>query len=210
MNKCSHRLSWCRWGVVGLYLLLCVLYFSPIAAPYKLTYPLSLLTLVSLLGGKFPLLTAALAFSAVGDFCGDSGYLLLQIAAFGVAQICYLTLIRRQIQKPSPKRAILAAIAPVTLCVVTFVGIVPAVEEGVVKVGVVVYALLIGLMTTLAFASKSWTVGLGALLFMLSDFILAILIFLTPVPHLSLVSLALYFAGQILLWLGLQRVSMDD
>lgn len=205
MNKFSNRLSWGRWGVIVLYLLLCALYFSPIAAPYKLTYPLLLLTIVSLFRCESPLLTVALAFSAVGDFCGTTGNLLLQIAAFGVTQICYLLLIWRQIQKPSPKRAILAAIVPVILCVVVFVGIVPAIEVGVVKVGVALYALLIGLMTTLAVSSKSWTMGIGALLFMLSDFILAILIFLTPVTHLSMVSLMLYFAGQLLMWQSLQK-----
>ena len=94
---------------------------------------------------------------------------------------------------------------PLILCAIAIVCIVPAIEFVVVKVAVVAYALLIGSMATLATLSNSWSVRIGAYLFVLSDFMLAYLIFLSPNGALMNVSLALYFAGQLLLWLGLQN-----
>lgn len=204
MNKVNRRNSWWLWGDGALYLVLCGLFFAPIAVPYKLAYPLVLLTLVSLVKGR-PLLTVALALSALGDFCGASGELLLQIGAFSVAQVCYLLLIACGLPRRSARQIVLAALLPVALSLVAAVAILPAVEMGAVKVGVVLYALLIGAMTTLALLSQRWSVRMGAMLFMLSDFTLAYAIFVTPAPPLLHSSLALYFVAQWLLWLGLRH-----
>lgn len=208
MNKYANIPSWSRRGIVGLYLLLCIFYFLPIEAPYKLTYPLTLLTIVSLWGGNPPL-TMALLFSAVGDLCGASGALLLQIGAFAVAQICYLWILAHRPIKTSTKSLILAVATPLVLSVFALVSIFPIIEMGAMKVGVIIYALLIGLMATLAGLSKNWCVRIGGGLFMLSDFLLAYSIFVAHNLTLTTVSLVPYFAGQILLWLGLQRAPME-
>lgn len=204
MKRVSDRQGLGRWGIVVLYLLLCALYFAPITAPYKVAYPLILLTIVSLWGGT-PLLSLALGFSALGDVCGAEGALLFQIGAFAVAQICYSVLLFGRLPKQPFRRIALASIMPLILCAIAVVCIVPAIEFVVVKVAVVAYALLIGSMATLATLSNSWSVRIGAYLFVLSDFMLAYLIFLSPNEVLIKVSLALYFAGQLLLWLGLQN-----
>lgn len=202
MNKFCNKISSFGWGVVALYWVLCGLYFAPIAAPYKLVYPLALLTVASL-RSRNPMLTVALAFSALGDFFGATGVLILQIGAFAVTQICYLVVLGRQTARHPLKHIALAAAVPVALCVVALVAIVPAIEWGAIKVGAVLYALLLGSMTTLAALAEGWCVKIGALMFMLSDFMLAHLIFVSPDAALLKVSLALYFAGQLLLWLGL-------
>jgi uncharacterized membrane protein YhhN len=147
----------------------------------------------------------ALAFSALGDFMGASGELLLQIGAFAVAQVCYLLLISRRVPKRSVGQVALAAALPVALCVVAIVVILPEIGAGAVKVGVVIYALLIGTMATIAALTKSWCVRIGAMLFILSDFTLAYAIFVFSPPLLLSGSLVLYFAGQLLLWLGLRN-----
>jgi uncharacterized membrane protein YhhN len=85
------------------------------------------------------------------------------------------------------------------------VAILPAIGAGTVKVGVVIYALLLGTMATLAALTKSWCVRIGAMLFILSDFTLAYAIFVFSPPLLLSGSLVLYFAGQLLLWLGLRN-----
>lgn len=187
----------------ALYVVLCGLYFSPIAAPYKLTYPLLWLTCASLFCHR-PIFTLALIFSALGDWFGATGGLIWQIGAFALAQICYLLLLLRCREgKVTVGRVAVAALIPLALMVVTAIYFVPAINEVVVKVGVVVYALLIGAMTTVAQLSKSWFIGVGAVLFMLSDFMLAQQIFVASNPQLLRLSLAFYFAGQLLLWLGL-------
>ena len=201
MGRFSDKRALFRWGVVALYLLLCVLFFAPIAAPYKLTYPLLLLTAASLWSRR-PLFTLALAFSALGDYFGTTGGLLWQIGSFGVAQLCYLLFIARHCPRPTLRALGVAVVLPALLCAVAFVTITPAIKWGVLKAGVVAYAVLIGAMTTAAGLSGSALVRLGALLFMLSDFVLAHSLFVSP--HSPLLFLSLYFAGQLLLWLGLQ------
>ncbi|MBO5805516.1 MAG: hypothetical protein J6R10_01495 [Tidjanibacter sp.] len=203
MKTNYNRNLWLRWGVPALYLVLCGLYFSPIATPYKLTYPLLWLTCASLFCRR-PIFTLALIFSALGDWFGATGGLIWQIGAFALAQLCYLLLLlHRREGRVTLWRVVAAALVPMALMVATICRFVPAIDEGVVKVGVVVYALLIGSMATVALLSKSWLIGGGAVLFMLSDFLLAQQIFVTSNPLLLNVSLALYFAGQLLLWVGL-------
>ena len=184
-----------------LYLLLCGLYFAPIAAPHKLVYPMGLLTLYSL-RHRSPLLTLALACSALGDLFGDLGTLLPQIGAFAMAQLCYILTLRRLVPKVSLRSILLAAALPVVLCLVTYIVILPAIGTPIIKFGVVGYSLLIGAMVATALLSGRWMVGLGAVLFVLSDLLLAFLIFLVPSHTLQSLSLVLYFAGQLLLWLG--------
>ena len=203
MNKICDRTTWGRWGVVALFGALCLLYFSPIAAPHKLTYPLLLLTISSVASRK-PTLTLALAFSALGDLCGSTGALLPQIGAFGVAQVCYIVLFCKIARSRTPKLwpTLGALLIPLTLCTIAFVGIIPQVASQTLQIAVVVYALVIGSMAFCAGLSGSWLVWLGATLFMVSDFLLAHALFVSP--HSPLLFLSLYFAGQLLLWLGLQ------
>lgn len=204
MRSNEHSGSLGRWGIVVLYVLLCGLYFSPIAAPYKIVYPLVLLT-ISSLGAREPLLTLALAFSALGDLCGAEGELLLQMGAFAAAQVCYLVLFARRITRPSSSRLVLAMLVPTLLLESAFVAIIPAIEDSVVAIGAVVYALLIGAMVTLAGLSKGVAAWIGATLFVLSDFALAYSLFVAPNATLLHLSLVPYFAAQILLWLGLGK-----
>lgn len=184
-----------------LYLLLCGLFFAPIAAPHKLVYPIALLTLCSL-RYRSPLLTLALACSALGDLFGSLGSLLLQIGAFALAQLCYLLVLRRLVAKVSLRSITLAAALPAVLCLVTYIVILPAIGAPIIKLGVVGYSLLIGAMVATALLTGRQKVGLGATLFVLSDLLLAFLIFLAPNHSLQSLSLVLYFAGQLLLYLG--------
>lgn len=193
---------------MALYLLLCGLYFSPIAAPYKQVYPLLLLTLCSL-RHKSPLLTLALVCSALGDLFGTLGSLLPQIGAFALAHIGYFLVLRRLVSKTSPRAVALAAALPAVLCLVAYLAILPAIEGAIIQLCIVGYTLLIGAMTTTALLTGNRKVGLGATLFALSDLLLAYLIFLSPNNSLLCLSLLLYFAGQLLLWLGLTDRSKE-
>ncbi len=182
-----------------LYLLLCGLYFLPIAAPCKMVYPLLLLTLCSLHNHN-PLLSIALACSALGDLFGTMGSLLPQIGAFALAHICYILTFRRLVSNPSLRTIVLATAFTAIACLMVYLAIIPAIESPIVKLCVVGYTLLIGTMTAMALITGRWKVGVGATLFVLSDLLLAFFIFLAP-NH-ELLSLSLYFAGQLLIWLG--------
>ena len=78
----------------------------------------------------------------------------------------------------------------------------------VLKIGVVLYALVIGTMVHRAAShtfdvhprkSSSYIVFAGAVVFMLSDTILAINRFITPLPYSRAVNISTYFAGISLL-----------
>ncbi|MBR1957991.1 MAG: hypothetical protein IKD05_03160 [Tidjanibacter sp.] len=193
-----------RAVVAVVYTTLCVLFFSPLDAPVKLAYPVGWLAVVSLCcGGASPLLVLALTLSAVGDVCGALGLLLPQIGAFGAAQVCYLVALARHcnLVGTPPKRIIGAAALPLTLLLIALTAIVPKVEGGVFVAAITLYALLIGTMVFLAGLHSKWVVRVGAVCFMLSDFVLAISLFVSPLPHVAY--LPLYFIGQALLWWGL-------
>ncbi|MBR3932172.1 MAG: hypothetical protein IKJ46_06345, partial [Tidjanibacter sp.] len=88
-----------------------------------------------------------------------------------------------------------------TLLLIALTAIVPKVEGGVFVAAITLYALLIGTMVFLTGLHSKWVVRVGAVCFMLSDFVLAISLFVSPLPHVAY--LPLYFIGQVLLWWGL-------
>ena len=185
---------------MALYLLLCGFYFTPIEAPCKMVYPLVLLTLCSL-RYRTPLLTLALACSTLGDLFGTLGTLLPQIGAFALAHICYILTFRRIAPKTSLRTTLLATALTAAVCFVVYLAILPAIEHPIVKLCIAGYTLLIGTMTATALLTRSKKVCLGAIFFVLSDLLLAYCLFLSP--YNTLLSLALYFVGQLLLWLGI-------
>lgn len=185
---------------MALYLLLCGFYFTSIEAPCKMVYPLVLLTLCSL-RYRNPLLTLALACSTLGDLFGTLGALLPQIAAFALGHICYILTFCRLMPKTSLRKVLLTTALTAVVCFVVYLAILPAIEHPIVKLCIAGYTLLIGAMTTMALLTGRTKVALGAVLFVLSDLLLAYCLFLAP--YHTLLSLVLYFAGQLLLWLGL-------
>lgn len=204
MSKYSKHTTLGKAVVATIYIALCVLYFSAVNAPAKLAYPVGWLAVATLCGGGTPLLILALVCSALGDIFGTTGQLLPQIGAFAVAQICYLAMMARgsNLKTTPTRKLIAAALIPLTLLVVALTVIIPkAAGVAFLVVATTLYALLIGTMVFFAGLSDSWTVKMGALLFMLSDFMLAISLFATPIS--ATIYLPPYFLGQILLWWGL-------
>lgn len=208
MNKFWTKIVFGGWGISVLYVLLCLLFFSSIKAPHKLTYPLVLLTIASL-RGRNRLLVLALAFSALGDFFGSIGELLPQIGAFGAAHIFYLLLLYKAARNTTHKlwHTVIALLIPLTLCIIAFASIIPHVHNQTIQIAVAVYAVVIGCMTFVAGLSESHLVRIGAILFMVSDFLLAEALFVRHLPN--YLYLTPYFAGQMLLWIGLQKTNIN-
>ena len=87
------------------------------------------------------------------------------------------------------------------LIALIFVKVVPAAPAGVLRIGVSIYALMISAMLYTALMQRSLFYALGALLFVISDFILAWNKFLEPVPYRDILVLGTYFAAQWLLFI---------
>lgn len=194
----------------GIFICLGTLFFLPIDIPHKLVFPVSSLFLISL--GLTPWqVCAALFFSAMGDLFGTFNNFMAQMGSFAVAHIFYIWFfIQRYFKKVEhDKRLTLKAkgyLAMVTFCTAAlltfvFLKVVPCVPEGVLRIGVGIYATLISIMLFTGLLQRSSLFALGAVLFVISDFILAWNKFVEPVPYRDYLVLGTYFLAQWLLFI---------
>ena len=152
---------------------------------------------------------AALVFSLVGDvfLMLPGNYFIPGLASFLVAHLFYIALFR-QGQSWFPSKRALAAVLAVGA---TMYGIVwGGLHDPVLKIAVAAYVSVIALMAAQAIgratvqgkvaegAAARW-VALGACVFMLSDSLIAINKFVTPVALSSLWILATYYCAQMLI-----------
>ena len=194
------------YAVTLAFVCLAVLTFVPVDIPHKIFFAVSLLFVASL--WLTPLeITAALAFSALGDLAGSCGVLLAQMGLFAVAHILYIVyFIRRFIRKGTKMTAkmkgfvMMLGICICSMLILIFMKVVPAAPEGLVRIGTGIYAIIICIMLMTALMQRSSLYALGALLFVISDFALAWNMFIEPIPHASLVIMSTYYAAQWLLF----------
>ncbi len=156
--------------------------------------------------GRFnALLIAALVFSMVGDvFLMLPGNTFIPgLAAFLVAHLFYIALFRQgQTWFPSKKALVAVLAVGATMYAIVWGGL----GDPVLKIAVAAYVSVIALMASQAIgcatvqgdAASRW-VALGACVFMVSDSLIAINKFVTPVELSSLWILATYYAAQLLI-----------
>jgi sterol desaturase/sphingolipid hydroxylase (fatty acid hydroxylase superfamily)/uncharacterized membrane protein YhhN len=162
--------------------------------------------------GRFhALLLAALVFSLAGDvfLMLPGNYFIPGLASFLVAHIFYIALFRQeQVWFPS-KRALLGVLA---VGAVMYSIIWGGLNDPVLKIAVAAYVTVISLMAAQAIgratstgdAAARW-VALGACVFMVSDSLIAINKFVTPVALSSLWILATYYCAQMLILHNVRR-----
>jgi uncharacterized membrane protein YhhN len=149
-------------------------------------------------------LLAALAGSLAGDVAlMFEGFFIPGLVAFLLAHLAYIRLFGRGVPWFADRRA-LAATLGVGGAMYAFLwtGGLPAALRLPVAAYVVVIALMaaqaIGRARTLG-GSPAWTVAAGAALFMVSDSLLAINRFVSPLPLAQLGVLSTYYAAQCLI-----------
>ena len=151
------------------------------------------------------LLIAALVFSLVGDvfLMLPGNYFIPGLASFLVAHLFYIALFC-QGQKLFPsKRALLAVL---TVGGVMYAIVLGGLGDPVLKIAVAAYVSVIALMAAQAIGRATvkgdgaarW-VAVGACIFMVSDSLIAINKFVTPVALSSLWILGTYYAAQLLI-----------
>ena len=150
------------------------------------------------------LLMAALALSLAGDvFLMFPGYFIPGLVAFLLAHLAYIVLLR-QGQRWFPSRRALAATLGVGAAMYAFLwqgGLPPAL-----RAPVAAYVVVIALMAAQAIGRATVLrdraaigVAVGAGFFMLSDSLLAINKFVTPLPMAQAWVLGTYYAAQLLI-----------
>lgn len=162
---------------------------------------------------------AALFFSMIGDVfgewkgspCGLSAF-VLQIASFAVAQIFYAISFAEYFRKDP---SVLHNVFRILLCVCLAVYMIwfgmyvlSFVEEPSLNIAVPVYVILIGTMglfSIIQFRKRQGLFIIGALLFILSDSVIAYRSFVGPVPRAGLIIMSTYYAAQLLLNISLVK-----
>jgi len=158
----------------------------------------------------------ALGFSTLGDMllmgaghpARGFSFFLGGVAAFGLAQLAYIRQFLRLspgsfqawFRRPVPVLVLLAYLGGMLVLLLPH-------TEGPVRVAVLVYSLLLSGMVLAAVHTRPRQafpcLPAGALLFLLSDSLLAFNRFYTPIPHSGFWIMATYLSGQYLLARGI-------
>lgn len=192
---------------ITVYVILAALDFVPIDFPARMILPLLWLTLCAMYEKQWAL-AAALFFSFLGDVMGWRNELIPQIAFFAVAQILYIIILCLLLP---PKKTWLKSIRIILLALVALVYLVamswifPRVGDSVISYGIAVYAVLLLGMCYSALRHKSACLIIGAILFVCSDFILGIHLFVQRMPHSTLLIMIPYYLGQLFLFVGIAK-----
>jgi sterol desaturase/sphingolipid hydroxylase (fatty acid hydroxylase superfamily)/uncharacterized membrane protein YhhN len=161
--------------------------------------------------GRFDLkLLAALVLCLAGDvFLMLQGFFIPGLVSFLAAHLCYLALFRQGVRW-FPRRG--ALVATLLAAAVMYAILLPHLGP-VLKVAVAAYALVIAAMAGQAIGravvlrdGASLAVAVGAVLFMLSDALLAINRFASPIPLAQFWVLATYYAAQAVIVLNARPV----
>ena len=187
-----------------VFVLLALLYFSPIAVAYKLAFPLAFLTLCALRFSTWPMVLA-MGFSALGDYMGVCHNFWGQMGSFALAHVAYILFFCRTRPEERTSEGIKWKSAIVILYgVVVGLLIVPHVH-GFLQAGVSVYVLLILTMCILAWRQKNPYYALGAWLFVFSDTVLAWNKFVSRIEWAGYLIMIPYYLGQLILFVQSMR-----
>ena len=178
-----------------------VLFFTKAAAlPYKVAWPVLLLSLATFLSRRWELLPFGFAFlfSAAGDAVGARGLFIPQMAFFALAHAAYVCWFL-----PRARRRLRAVSLAVTvpLLVFLFAAIVPEAPFPAERIGVAVYGLVIAAMLYSALQyDGACAAGFrcAALLFVFSDAVIAWNRFIGPVPARTWIVMITYYLAQYL------------
>jgi uncharacterized membrane protein YhhN len=159
-------------------------------------------------------LMAALALSCLGDvLLMGEGMFVFGLTAFLLAHLSYIQLFRKDAPWLHSRRALAVCIS---VAAVVFVGLDQNGLPSELRVPVAAYVLVIAAMAAQAWgrakhlgsAASLW-VALGSSVFMLSDTLLALDKFVSPLPYAGLWVLASYYVAQGLIVRGVLR-TFDD
>ena len=194
------------------FVVLAVLDFVPMPFPIRMIFPMLWLSLFALYQRQWAL-TGACFFSFLGDVMGWRNELIPQIAFFAIAQIIYIIILCLLLP---PKKTRSLSVRIILFCLVAAVyavamnWIFPRVEDRTIAAGIAVYAvLLLGMCYTAMLHKNVWLI-MGAVLFVISDFTLGIHLFVQRVPHSTMCIMIPYYLGQLLLFVGIQKRTLQQ
>lgn len=149
--------------------------------------------------GRNMWLPLGLLLSAAGDLMGSMGLFIPQVACFALAHVFYIIyFFRGSWLRPG---LLLACLVVLAAAVGLGFVILPHIEVSGEKTAVLVYIALISLMAMSAILwrkeNKGWYIA-AALLFMVSDAVIAFNKFVAPIPYGSVIIMATYYSAQVI------------
>lgn len=154
------------------------------------------------------LMTAAMAFSFIGDLCGSYHFFIGQMSAFAAAHLMMIIYFITRMRKDGRGRSrrqksfvYLGTTVAVCLFVFAAIYIVPHAPAGVIRTGCTIYSLLICTMLATALMQRNGILAAGAILFVFSDAVLAWNKFVSPVEGQKYLIMIPYYGAQMLIWL---------
>ena len=207
--------------VIIAFLLAAGWFFFPVWKPegesllfaLRLALPAFLLALGGI--GLIPwLMTFGFIFCAIGDALGVLGSFEGQMVGFAIAHLCFIAYFVKSIResKPLPMEVIATTLLCLIPLVLAAMKVIPQVNELPIRIGCSVYALLltgtVWSSIVRAFSIKNgrkvipFVAAVGAILFLISDFVLSWNKFTTHIPHASIYIMTTYYAALLLLFVG--------
>jgi alkenylglycerophosphocholine/alkenylglycerophosphoethanolamine hydrolase len=167
---------------------------------------LSILALVTVSGSRGKLLFASLLLCAAGDVVLEIGaeqYFIIGLGFFLIAQIMFIVTFSRDFKMQKSRIPIIALLAAYALAM----AIVMTPSLGEMAIPVYLYLIVITLMGIFAAlrAAKNKFTLYGAVSFIVSDSILAINKFMTPVPAADYLVMVTYYLALFLITFGYLR-----
>jgi len=147
--------------------------------------------------GRQQLIMAALLFCGIGDVSLERGHFSLGLGAFLIGHLFYLGAFCRQPEISVRKALLLAGLAVYAAGLVTFL----TPHLGDMAPAVFLYMTVIFIMAAAAITGRQnhALVALGAVLFVLSDSLIAVNRFVEPIPGARYWIMILYYSAQYLL-----------
>jgi uncharacterized membrane protein YhhN len=190
---------------VSIFILLSIVDFIPIGGEIKQAIPLIFLSMAASLLHFDRRFVAALFFSAAGDLAGAVDNFVMQMISFSVAHIFYISFLLMNIKihgaQSSWSKYLGYPLALIFLMLSLF-KIVPNVGFLPITIGVVIYSLLIITMFVAAHYQQKRYWIVGALLFVISDSILAWNKFVEPLPAITYLIMVPYYGAQLSLFVS--------
>lgn len=186
--------------------------------PYPLSYivkiipilSLALIAIGSIKGGIGKLVFTGLLFSAIGDLflaLSGKGFFVIGLSSFAAAHLMYIVVFLRKPVFQSPRVYFVLAFIIYGFTIWSFVS--PNLNS--MLIPVTIYIIVITTMGVSAALGKTnhWIVLFGAILFIISDSVIAVNMFLTKVQNSSFWIMLTYFPAQFLITYGVSISKID-
>lgn len=211
--KTNRVLSILFFGLASIFLISIIFYPYPFSFILKAAPILFLLVCVFIYvpGEKGKLLSVGYLLSAVGDILLDidpERFFIFAMSSFVVAHLCYILVFIPQ-PKLKGMRILFVSIIVAYAIVMGIILLNRSDELNYYVLGYIGVIALMGISAVVGSENHNWVI-LGAVLFMISDTLIAVKRFIVPIPLANVWIMAFYYAAQYFIAFGSVKGAEDQ